>query len=219
MKGLTPARRLDGREQWRTCRRTAFSWMKIVGRTKSLFIALTCFLAVSFWPTMTASAQQLDYRIYVSDEYGATITIFDGLSEKQIATISVSGRAGEVRPRGMAVSPDGSTIYAAISDFQPQHETSADKIAAIDVSSDKIVQTYPAGVNPERVALSPDGTQLWASLEGSSEGAVFDTASAKQLATFQVGIEPEGVGVSPDGHWVYITSETSHTVAVIDARS
>lgn len=159
------------------------------------------------------------YRLYVSNEYGADITVLDGKSYETIGTIPVSGRPGEVRPRGMTVSPDGATIYVAVSDFMPRRQTPEDKIVAIGVANDEIVQQFEAGGNPERVALSPDGKQLWASLEAQGQGAAYDVATGKELARFPAGVEPEGVGVSPDGRWAYITSETTHTVAIIDARA
>lgn len=169
----------------------------------------------------TALAQDTggDYRVYVSNEYGANVTVIDGKTAEVIDTISISGRPGEVRPRGMAVSPDGKIIYVSISDFQPERETPEDEISAIDVATDTVTRTFRAGGNPERLAINPDGTRLWASLEAIAQGAVFDTASGERLAVFTVGIEPEGVAVSPDGKWAYITAESTHTVAIIDTQA
>ena len=159
-----------------------------------------------------------DYRIYVSNEYGANISVLNSDNEV-IDTITISGRPGEVRPRGMDVSPDGRTIYVSISDFFPELQTPEDYITGIDVLTHEIVTEIEAGGNPERVAVSPDGELLWASLEAIGQGGVYDAQSGERLQVFTVGIEPEGVDASPDGRWAYITAETTHTTAIIDAEN
>ena len=83
-----------------------------------------------------ASAQEEDaYRIYVSNEYGAGITVLDGATYEEIDYIDITDRPGEVRPRGMGVSPDGKTIWVAVSDFFPVLETPEDKLVGIDVDT------------------------------------------------------------------------------------
>ena len=118
----------------------------------------------------------------------------------------------------MAVSPDGKTVYISVSDFLPQTETPEDAIVAIDVAKNEVAQTYRAGGNPERVAISPDGKQIWAALEATAQAVGIDAATGAELAKFPTGVESEGVAVSPDGQFVYVTAETSHTVTVIDAQ-
>jgi YVTN family beta-propeller protein len=164
----------------------------------------------------TAFAQDR-YRVYVANEFSADISVIDSATNEVIGTISISGRPGEVRPRGMAVSPDGTIIYASISDFNPVLETPEDKILAIDVRTNEIIAEFRAGGNPERLAINPDGTQVWAALEATAQGAGYDIATGERLGVFRVGVEAEGVAVSPDGRWVYITAEATHTVTVIDA--
>src|SRR5690606_4451887 len=84
-------------------------------------------------------AQEAGERVYIANEYNADISVIDTATDTVIATIPISERPGEVRPRGMAVSPDGRTIYVAVSDFNPQFETPEDKIVAIDVLTNEIV--------------------------------------------------------------------------------
>lgn len=132
------------------------------------------------------------YRAYVSNEYGASISVIDVATDTVIGNIVLTRRPGEVRPRGMAVSPDGRTIYVALSDFNPRVETKEDKVVAIDVASNQVVAEYRVGTNPERVALSPDGTQLWAANENAARGTGFDLRTGRVLGEFQTGVEPEG---------------------------
>jgi YVTN family beta-propeller protein len=156
------------------------------------------------------------YRIYVANEYNADITVIDTATDTVIGTIPISGRPGLVRPRGMALSPDGTIVYVSVSDFHPEFEVNEDKIVAIDVRTNQVLQEFRAGGNPERVAISPDGKQVWASLEALAQGGGYDIATGQQFVQFRVGIEAEGVAVSPDGKWVYVTAEATHTTTVYD---
>lgn len=179
-------------------------------------IAVLATLIAALW-LGTAVAQDDDaYYVYVSNEYSADISVIDSATDQVIDTIEISGRPGEVRPRGLNVSPDGRFIYVSVSDFQPTVETNADAIAVIDVVTNEIVQRIAAGGNPERVASTPDGTEVWAALEAVAMGGGYDVETGEEIVTFRVGIEAEGVDVSPDGRWVYLSAETTHTVTVFD---
>src|SRR5689334_8992858 len=84
--------------------------------------------------------------VFVSNEAGY-VTLVDG------ATGRIEGRlATGARPRGMAFSPDGKTFYVAASD--------AGRIEAWDVHSRNRVASYNSGSDPERFALSPDGSTM-----------------------------------------------------------
>ena len=176
------------------------------------------FLAVCFF-TVAHAQEDAAYRVYVSNEYGGNISVIDPETSQVVDTIQITERAGEVRPRGMAVSPDGGTIYVAVSDFNPRVESDEDKIVAIDVRTNEISGEYDVGTDPERLDLNPEGTQLWAANEDVAQATGFNLETGEQLGSFSTGIEPEGVGVSPDGAFAYITGETSHTITVIDAKA
>ncbi len=180
-----------------------------------LFAGATA-LILALW-LGTAAAQNDDaYYVYISNEYSADISVIDSSTDEVIRTIEISGRPGEVRPRGLNVSPDGRYIYVSVSDFHPTVETDDDAIAVIDVVTNEVVQSIRAGGNPERVAATPDGTEVWAALEAIAMGGGYSVETGEEIVTFRVGIEAEGVDVSPDGRWVYISAETTHTVTVFD---
>ena len=86
-------------------------------------------------------------RVFVSDEGGSSVHVFDGASGREEGVL----RTG-ARPRGMAVSADGTTLYVAASN--------ADRIEAWDTHSLQRRRIYAAGSDPERFALTPDGRGL-----------------------------------------------------------
>ena len=175
-------------------------------------------IAAALMLASPATPQEVGYRMYVANEYGADISVIDTLTNKIVATISISGRPGEVRPRGMAVSPDGGIIYVAVSDFNTQFETPEDKIIAIDVRTNQVLSEFHAGGNPERLALNPEGTKIWATLEALAWTGGYDIATGAQFAVFRVGVEPEGVAVSPDGRTI-ASGSIDETIRLWDLES
>src|SRR6185295_18796343 len=137
-----------------------------------------------------------------------------------VATIPVGKR-----PRGIHVSPDGKTLYVALSgtaiggpgvkdEDLPKADKSADGIGVIDAAQNKIVRVITGGSDPEEFSLSHDGSQLFISNEDDASAGIVDIASNKQVASIKVGKEPEGVATSPDGKTVWVTSEEQGTVSI-----
>ena len=162
--------------------------------------------------------QAVGRRAFVSNEFGGDITIIDTQSDQIVGRLVV-GPPGIARPRGLALSPDGRTVYVAVTDPWPKRKSEWEFYMAVDVASGRIIGKYPCGSDPERLTITPDGRRMYCSNEDEANVTAVDLRTNRILATIPTGIEPEGVGVSPDGRWVYVTSETSHTVTVVDTRT
>jgi len=72
--------------------------------------------------TITAQASSAP-AVFVSNERGGTITVIDGAADQPVQTIPVGAR-----PRGIQVSPDGRTLYVALSDNASRVQGSADAV-------------------------------------------------------------------------------------------
>jgi YVTN family beta-propeller protein len=164
-------------------------------------------------------------RLYVTNEISGDISVVDLRSSSVIATIPVGKR-----PRGVRVSPDGTTLYVALSgspiagpgvdeDTLPPPDRRFDGIGVIDVRSGKLLRTIAAGTDPEQLAVTTNGARLFVANEDAGEVSVVDVAAGNIVRRIPVGGEPEGVDLSPDGRWVYVTSEEDNQVAVIDTES
>jgi YVTN family beta-propeller protein len=162
------------------------------------------------------------YRIYVTNETSGDMSIIDPLKHEVIATVKLGKR-----PRGIHASPDGKTIYVALSGSPmappgvdesklPPPDRSADGIGVFDVQSRKLLRVIPSGTDPEEFDLSKDGNLLYVSNEDDAAVSVVDIAAGKVLHRLPVGEEPEGVTATPDGKFVYVTSENDSAVFVID---
>jgi len=200
-----------------------------------------CSLAFCSLVSMAVHAAD-PYEIFVSNERSGDLTVIAGSDFKVLATIPVGKR-----PRGVHVSPDGKSVYVALSgtpiegpppldaqgnpilkkyskaedddDSEAKADKSADGIGVVSVASRRLVGKLHAGSDPEEFALSRDGSRIYISNEDIKASSVLNIASGKIEHIIPVGGEPEGVGVTPDGSRFYVTCETSGDVYVIDTRS
>src|ERR1700742_952344 len=205
-------------------------------------VGARAFLAGASLPA-PARAAGAAYQIFVSNERSGDVTIIDGADFKVVGTIPVGKR-----PRGIHASPDGKTVYVALSgtpiepppaldaqgnpilkknskadddddDDSSKSDKSADGIGVVDVAQKKLTRKISAGSDPEEFAVGKDGTRIYVSNEDIKTASVINIASGKVEHLIPVGREPEGVGVTPDGKQFYVTCETGGEVFAIDTTS
>ena len=164
---------------------------------------------------------------YVTNEDSQELTVIDTRTDSAVASFPVG-----TRPRGVRVSPDGKTVFVALSGSprcppsMPDAECeklkadkSKDGIAVVDAASRTVTRVLPGGSDPETFAISRDGGTLYVSNEDAGTASILDVASGKIRSTVKVGREPEGVTVDPSGATVWVTGETDHNVTIIDTRT
>ena len=165
------------------------------------------------------------YRVYVTNETSGDLTVIDSTTMDVVATIALGKR-----PRGIHASPDGKTIYVALSGSPfappgvdesklPPPDKNADGIGVFDLAQNKLVKIVKSGSDPENFDISHDGKTLYVSNEDASGVSFLDIASGTITNTIKTGQEPEGVTLTPDGKLIYSTAEVEGTVSVIDAAA
>ena len=129
------------------------------------------------------------------------------------ATITVGSK-----PRGVAVSPDGTTAYVA--------NSFSNTVSVINTTTNTVTTTITVGTLPRGVAVSPDGTTLYVTNWDDADVSVIDTATnaTKQVGgvavpDIAVGNGASAVAVSPDGLLIYVTAFSSDDIRVIDTSS
>lgn len=163
--------------------------------------------------------------LYVSNEISGDITVVDTGADAVVATIRVGKR-----PRGLRLSPDGRTLYVAVSGSPrmppgsdeskaPPADRSADGLAVIDIGRRELARILPSGQDPESFDITPDGRLIYVSNEETARASVVETATGRILHAIEVGEEPEGVTITPDGRSVWVTSEADGVVAVLEVGS
>lgn len=185
------------------------------------------------------SAATNAYQVIVSNEKAGTLTIINGADFTVRATVPVGKR-----PRGLRASPDGNTVYVALSgtplspppkldangnpvfergkdddDDAKGADKAADGIGVVDLTQGKLLRKLSVGSDPEQLALSVDGKKLFASNEDVGTASILDIASGKVEQIIPVGREPEGMEVSPDGKLLYVTCETEGEIYAVATDS
>ena len=113
----------------------------------------------------------------------------------EVSTVVATIPLGK-RPRGIVASPDRSLLYVALSGSPiggpnvdesklPPPDRSADGIGVVDVRQRKLVKVLPSGPDPEQVAVSPDGKEIYVANEDSAQFSVIDTGDGHLIQTLQ----------------------------------
>jgi YVTN family beta-propeller protein len=196
--------------------------------------------AAAMFAAIAGRVQAAGYEVYVTNERSGDVTVISGADLRVVATIPVGKR-----PRGIHASPDGKTVYVALSgtpieappqidargnpvfdqkktdddDDDANADKSADGIGVLDVAAAKLTRKLNGGSDPEEFALSKDGRRIYISNEDTKTASVIGIVSGKVEHIIPVGQEPEGVTTAPDGKRFYVTCEAGGDIYVIDTAS
>jgi PQQ-dependent catabolism-associated beta-propeller protein len=93
------------------------------------------------------------------------------------------------------------------------------KATVMNPSTGEIIQEIRVGLEPEGVAVSPDGTRVLVTSESTNMVHVIDTAAHKVVTNILVAARPRGLAFSHDGLRAYVSSEIGNEVAIIDTKT
>ncbi|MCC7541079.1 MAG: beta-propeller fold lactonase family protein [Deltaproteobacteria bacterium] len=69
------------------------------------------------------------------------------------------------------------------------------------------------------IAMSPDGSEVWAAFPDGDVVAVLDAASDSRVAQVAIEGRPRSVAITPDGRFVLIAAASANTVTVVERAS
>lgn len=129
-----------------------------------------------------------------------------------LPTKTPEGKALNLFPAGLAVTPDGRRLVVA--------DQLADAVSVIDLSTGK-VSTVPAGHRPLFVTLSKDGNKAYITNQGASDVSVVDVTGAepKVASSVTVGLHPNKSVLSADGRTLYVANGDDDTISVVDTAT
>jgi DNA-binding beta-propeller fold protein YncE len=132
-------------------------------------------------------------------------------------------------PNGLAVSPDGSSVYVSAENSDTVHEFEREPDGTLDAD-----ETYTDGdppvdfmAGPWDVEVSPDGENVYV-IGNDDDGVVvfgrneangdlqFIEAERDDNNNISFMNGPEGLAVSPDGRNVYVAAQDDSTIVVFD---
>jgi YVTN family beta-propeller protein len=140
-------------------------------------------------------------KAYVGNFADNTVSVLDTGAGKIVATIPVVQG-----PHGMAITPDGRTVYVA--------GDGSSAVSVIDTATDKVVKTVEVGKSPNGLTLTPDGKQLLVTVYGEDRIVFLDAATQAAVGTVAVP-KPHTVSISPDGKLGYVTSQEPGRFALV----
>ncbi|HVV47175.1 MAG TPA: beta-propeller fold lactonase family protein [Bryobacteraceae bacterium] len=121
---------------------------------------------------------------WVNAENDGTICYLDTVKNSLIQTILL-GKPGEIKPMGMALSPDASKLYVS---------TGRGKMVfVIDTATNKPVTSFEVGQRPWGIAVSADGRTLYSANGPSNDVSVVDLGTNTVLRKVPVGQGPWGL--------------------------
>jgi YVTN family beta-propeller protein len=122
-------------------------------------------------------------------------------------------QSGTRYPAGMAISPDGRTLYVA--------ENLGDSLAVVDLSARRVVQRFATERYPYGVVVGSDGTVYVSAWNGWTV-SVFPASTGGRLregTRLRVGRHPSALLLSSDGSRLFVASGSTDKVSVIDTRT
>jgi YVTN family beta-propeller protein len=135
------------------------------------------------------------------------------LSLRDSLVLAVKRRPNGTRyPAGLALSPDGRTLYVA--------ENIADSIAVIDVASGTVTQRLPTERYPYDVVTDASGN-VYVSAWGGNTVSVFSPSGngwLREEATISVARHPSSLLLNRDATRLFVASGSTDHVAVVDLK-
>ena len=158
-------------------------------------------------------------RAYAADLMQREVWFIDLVSNSVAKRIDLGEPRRPVLRPGVAVSPDGQTVYTTLS--QPDG-AGFDLLYSIDTATGA-KQQRALDFHPGNLVAGKDGRLVWvAGCRGlCSDGALhaIDPANPGDALHLVLPTVPGDVGISPDGARVYVTNGLAASVAVADTAA
>jgi DNA-binding beta-propeller fold protein YncE len=173
-----------------------------------------CILPGSAWASGTVYVTNFGSNLVPS-----TVSQYETGADGQLSPLTPATVGAGFNPIGLAVSPDGKSVYVANSQASPQVGISQ---YDVDPSSGALTPKTPATVASAPfawdIAVTPDGTSAYvANQDGLVSQYDIDPQSGalspKTPATVDAGVGSQSLAVSPDGKSVYVVNDAEGTVS------
>jgi YVTN family beta-propeller protein len=127
-------------------------------------------------------------RAFIACELTSSLTIIDAKTHTRAGDLELPGNL--VRPMGLALSPDGRTLYVSGGRGKTVHAV------AIDEASPRIKSTIDdVGVRPWGIGITKNGARLYTANGPTGDVSVIDTATGAVSRHIAVGGSPWGIAI------------------------
>ena len=148
-------------------------------------------------------------KVFVSDEFGSAVTVFDATTDRFVAHIKTGGEVGNVRF-------DPSTDMAYVPD------QSDNELLAIDPAKNTVSARFPlAGCDhPHGLIVAPRGGTAYAACDGNDRLVTVALATGRVLNVQPVAHDPDVLAIDDALHRLYVAGESGRlsTFDIADAQ-
>jgi DNA-binding beta-propeller fold protein YncE len=135
-------------------------------------------------------------KIFASFKADHFVAVVDGDRRAQADQIEIPHRA-----EGLAISPDGETLYVCAHECNELHEFDARTHARRRT----VTMEGGEGKNQlKRVRVSPDGRYVLAAQNFDAQAVIFEAGGLRQIASIQTKKSPMGFGFAADGKHAFL---------------
>lgn len=169
-------------------------------------------ISVGYGPVYVAISPD-GSRIYVANSglgFVSSISVIDAATDTVIWTIQIVDEPCY----GLAVSPDGSKLYIGC-----VGSSSNGSVTVVNTANFNEISYLEFHDSVFGIALSPNGTWLYATNIFNNSIAVINTTTNTVAQNITVGTHPDQVKLSPDGNKLYVCNQGSDEVSVINTET
>ncbi|HYE94073.1 MAG TPA: cytochrome D1 domain-containing protein [Terriglobales bacterium] len=163
-------------------------------------------LEVSTWPAHSVFSRD-GKLLYVSGETAGDLTVIDLASRTAVARVVHGG--GDAM--GLALSPDGKTLYAGTGENK--------SVLKLDTATHKQVGTIAVPGVVHETTLTLDGKFLYVTLRKANKVVVISTADDRIVKTIDSRGYPDLVTMEPSGRYALVSNRYADAVSVIDVAT
>jgi YVTN family beta-propeller protein len=152
-------------------------------------------------------------RLFVSGGGASSVDEFR-IAEKGFkagASIKLTKSASTSFVGGLAVSPDGSRLFAV--------HVLGKLLSAVDLGTGQVSKEIELPAEGYTTLLTPDGKILFVSVWGGSKVLIFDAATLELRGEVPVGEHPNAMVLSKDGGRLFVACANTNSVWTVDLAS
>ncbi len=209
-------------------------------KLKQLLLSTLVLVSASAWADPT-------YRLFVTNEKSDTVSVIDSRTGTVETTLEIGkrprgiGLSPDHKTLYVALSEENAIAMVDVATLKPLGKLNAGedpetfdvhpngnlylsneddaKATVISPETGQIIEEIRVGLEPEGVAVSPDGSIVLVTSESTNMVHVIDTDAHKVVANILVAARPRGLAFNNDGSLAYVSSEVGNEVAIIDTKT
>ena len=138
-------------------------------------------------------------QLFVANSADTTVSVIDVDQAMLDFTVGAAIDVG-THPQVIGIGPSSCnfTHVGTVPDPADPLANPIRSMPVFDINTETVVKTFFAGDNPQGIAFSPDGKQVYVALRGENRVVVLDTVTGSFLASIPVGTQPTGIAIMAD---------------------